>query len=110
VIEDYGGNVLLTPRDPQFSEANLVRRVNLTTLEPADEVAHLELTPAEVPTLESLATAFGDYSMVPAEDKGMLPLAIFYLDRPGRPVNIALIAEVKNDLVRRITLRRDPRI
>jgi len=109
VTHDYGGNVLLAPRDPLFKEANVVREIDLTTLEPSNTPAHVTLTPVEPPSVETLAQTLGTYAQIPAKEK-IPPQVIFYLDMPGQPYTIVLIAVVKEDRAVKITLRRDIRL
>lgn len=109
VTHDFGANVMLAPRDPLFKEASVVRGIDPTTLKPSPTPAHVTLTPAEPPALETLTQAFGPATRVPAEEK-IPPQAIFYLEMPGQPYTVALIAEVQQRRVTRITLRRDQRL
>jgi hypothetical protein len=106
VTHDYGANLLIAPRDASFTEANLVRGLDPATRHAADVPAHVEITPAEPPTIEALSRTFGTPVAVPAEER-VPPRAIFYLDLPGQPRGVALIAHVKEGRAVRLTLRRD---
>lgn len=106
VMQDYGANVVLRPRESAFQEASIVRGVKAVGFGPSTVPAHVTLTPVEPPTVETLAQAFGTYTRIPAEAK-VPPQVIFYLDLPGQPRSVALIAEVKQGRAVRITLRRD---
>ena len=108
VTHDYGANVVLAPRDPAFREASIVRGLDVATRQQSTAPAHVDLTPAELPTIETLAHAFGTYTEIPGEEK-VPPQVIFYLDMPGQPYTVALIAEVKHGHAVRLTLRRDRR-
>jgi hypothetical protein len=108
VTHDYGVNVLLMPRDPLFKEANVVRGIDPATHRQSDTPAHVEVTPVEPPAVETLAEAFGTYRRVPGEEKTPNKV-IFYLDMPGQPCTVALIAAVKKGRAVKITLRRDRR-
>jgi hypothetical protein len=109
VAQDYGPNVLITPKSPAFKEINIVRTTNLRTLEPTNIPYLLIVTPAGPLALKDLSRAFGEYKNIPAEEK-VPAQAIFYLDTPGQPYTVALIAGVKNYQVIKITLRRDKRL
>lgn len=111
VAEDYGSNLLIETHNPLLGAADLVREVDQRTLAPSTSPAHLELTPAEPPTLGVLEAAFGPALEIPAEDKGQLPQAIF--ERPiaaGRAYETVLIAAVDDGRVLSLILRRDPRL
>ncbi len=106
--KDYGASVDVTPGDPLYRSASIVRRVDQATGDPSGEPAHVTLTPADPPTVEELAREFGAYERVPAE--GKIPeRAIFYLDAPGRPYRVALIAQLQQGRAVRLILRRDRR-
>jgi hypothetical protein len=107
VSQDHGASVAVMPADPLFEEAIVARAIDLTTRQPSDVPALVRLTPAEPPSLESLADAFGPYREIPPEDRGQLPQAIFYLRLPEGPCLVALIAEVREGQAVSITLRRD---
>ena len=107
VTHNYRPNVILAPFDPLFREANVVRGIDLVTRKHGERPALVELVPAEPPAVEELEAAFGAYTPIPAEDKGVLPQAIFYLTMPPAPVMIALIAAVQEERAVVITLRRD---
>lgn len=109
VTHDYGGNVLLKPRNPLFKEASVVRGIDSATLEPSNTPAHVTLTPVEPPSVNTLAQMFGAYRHIPAREK-IAPQVIFYLDMPGQPYAVALIAEVREERAVKITLRRDRRL
>jgi|WetSurMetagenome_2_1015567.scaffolds.fasta_scaffold125405_1 hypothetical protein len=109
VLHDYGSNILVTTSNLLFKEANVVREINLATLEPSNAPAHVILTPAEPVSLKILARAFGEYKNVPAKEK-IPSKVIFYLEMPGQPYSVALIAEVENSRALKITLRRDVRL
>jgi hypothetical protein len=107
---DYGANVVLAPRDPSFTEANVMRDLDSAARKHTATPALVTLTPAEPPAVKTLAEHFGPYHTIPAEDKGIPPQVIFYLDQPGQPRAVALIAEVRDGRAARITLRRDQRL
>lgn len=107
VTHDYRPNVIVAPFNPLFREANVVRGIDLATRKHGDSPALVELVPAEPPAVEELEAAFGAYTPIPAEDKGVLPQAIFYLEMPEQPCMIALIAAVQGERAVAITLRRD---
>ncbi len=109
VIQDFGGNVTIQPRDPFFKTAGLVRELDPATLKSTNRPALISLAPTDPLTLKSLAGAFGPYQQIPAEDR-VPPQVIFYLDLPGRPYTVALIGEVKGNRVVRLMLRRDIRL
>jgi hypothetical protein len=109
VTHDYGANVLLTPHDPLFKEASVVRGIDLTSFEPTDTPAHVALTPVEPPTLETLIRTFGTHTRIPAEEK-IPPQVIFYLDMPSQPCTVALIARIRKGRAVTLTLRRDRRL
>jgi hypothetical protein len=108
IIEDYGPNALLKPRDSLFSAAEIVRCPGSTSLVPNNTPSHIILTPAEPPAIETLMQAFGEYQKLPNR-KPFPPRVIFYLDLPGCPYTVALIAEVRQGLATKIILRRDKR-
>jgi hypothetical protein len=109
VVQDFGGNVTIQPRDPFFKTAGLVRELDMTTLKTTNRPAAVILTPTDPLTLKSLTVAFGPYQQIPAEER-VPPQVIFYLDLPGRPYTVALIGEVKGNRVVRLSLRRDIRL
>jgi hypothetical protein len=106
VAHDYGANVVVTPRDPAFGEASVVRGLDPTTARPSSAPAHVELTLVEPRPIEALADAFGTYREIPAEEKTPRQ-AIFSLDLPDRPRQVVLIAHLRQGRVVRIVLRRD---
>lgn len=108
VIHDYESNVLIEPSDSQFSEAHVVRNIDLETFEPIDTPSHVVLMLAEPIEVEDLTQAFGKYDRFEAEEK-VPPQLIFYLDMTGQPYSVALIADVEVDRVIEITVRRDKR-
>ena len=107
IQEDLGASVAVTPASPLFREVIVARAIDLATRQPSDAPALIRLTPADRPTLEALAEAFGRYREIPPEDRGQLPQAIFYLQLPEGPCLIALIAEVREGQAVTLTLRRD---
>ena len=108
VTRDYGGNVLLAPREPGFRQASVVRAVDPSTGSPTPTPAYVALTPLAPPPLTALTDAFGPFRRVPAT--GSIPeRAMFALPTPGSPSAVTLIAEVEQGRATRITLRRDPR-
>jgi hypothetical protein len=107
VAEDLGASLAVAPADPLFEEVIVARGIDLATRLPSDEPAFVRLVPADPPSLETLAAAFGSYREIPPEDRGQLPQAIFYLQPPEGPCLVALIAEVREGQAVSITLRRD---
>ena len=108
VTHDHRSNVIVVPFDTRFQEANIVRGIDLSTRRLGESPALLELVPTDPPAIEELEAAFGDYTPIPAEDKGTLPQAIFFLQLPPAAYSIALIAAVQDGRAVAITLRRDP--
>jgi len=109
VSQEYRGNTVLTPSDKQFRSIDVVRALDRTSRKPSDVPAHVDLEPVQAVGMETLTGAFGDYTLVPAEEK-VPDQAVFYLDMPGKECKVALIAALKDDKVVRITLRRDRRL
>ena len=107
VADDYGVSLAVAPADPLFQEVIVARGVDLETRLPSDEPAFVRLTPAEPPSLETLAEAFGPYREIPREGRDRLPQAIFYLQPPEGRCLVALIAEVSEGQAVSITVRRD---
>jgi hypothetical protein len=107
VAEDLVASLAVAPADPSFKEVIVARAIDLTTRQPSDVPALVRLVPAEPPSVEALAEAFGPYREIPPQDLDRLPQAIFYLQLPEGPCLIALIAEVREGQAVSITLRRD---
>ena len=108
VTHDYESNVLLSPNDSHFSEAHVVRQIDLKTFEPVDTPSHVILILAEPPEVEILVQAFGEYDRFEAEEY-VPPQLYFYPDMTGQPYSVALIADIEGDRVIEITIRRDNR-
>lgn len=108
VTDNYSGNVLIKPYDPQFKEANVVREIDQTTGKHLNIPSLVDLTPLDPPKVETLVQAFGAYKRA-APNRHLPPRIIFYLNMSGRPYTITLIADIKDDRAVLIGLRRDKR-
>ena len=106
---DYGPNVLVAPRAPQFLEANVVRDLDSRTRRPANAPAHVELTLAAAVALATLVKAFGPGKRISAGEKVPAQM-IFYLALPEQPYAVALIVALKGGQATRLTLRRGRRL
>ncbi len=106
---DYGSNILITPSNTLFLEANVVRQVSRTTLDPINVLSHVDLTPSEPPSVGELSSAFGKYHEAPSLHDDP-PELIFYLEMHGQPFAVTLIAQIKEDRAVALTFRRDVRL
>jgi len=102
IQEDYGSNVLVRSRLPDFTEMNIVRRYG------AEEIANVVFTLREPVPASTLEKRFGMSQRIAREER-QPPQMIFYLPQPDMPCDIALIAALKGEMATDITLRRDPR-
>jgi hypothetical protein len=108
VTDNYSGNVLIKPYDPQFKEASVVREIDQTTGKHLNIPSLVDLTPVNPPKVETLVQAFGAYKRG-APNRHLPPRINFYLDMPGHPYKIVLGADIKGNHAIRIILRRDKR-
>jgi hypothetical protein len=97
------GDIHVAPFHAAFAEATVVREAG------GEAPAHATLALAEPTSVDELAEAFGRPSLVGAEEK-VPAQAVFALPVGEEPYRVTLIANVgAGGLVRRVTLRRDPR-
>jgi hypothetical protein len=103
VEPDANGHLLLKPDNEAIIEAEVMPQLQ------SDQPYLIRLTFNEATPLEALEKAFGEYRTPPLRE-GLPRQVIFYLDPEGQPYRAALLAAVREQVVRTFSIRRDPRL
>lgn len=103
IQETYAGSIHIEPYDDAFSFASVVRVAD------TDRPAHVRLELRIQLSLAELEAKFGDYRQIDVPH-GEPDTLIFHLDTGDTPFAIVMLAEINNQTVTAITLRRDKRL